>query len=324
MDGGQSNESKVAESHDTQMAGSTKGKNPMSVLSASLVILLLGIIIVSLVLPVSAGWKVCAQQLSSSGVVASVCRPYQITDIPVICVIALLIIIGWRFVSQVGIPGVVTLTRRVSAAEDKANAQGARQAVHDEQLKLVELKLQQYVSNQATATGGSATSNNNMIINVNLAGTVAKINSKESEFPAIDQVGGAPIVGADQIEDFTFHKLLVSPIVLTQSKEPAPLVQSLAEKWKKFSDDIGLETSRPIDLPGASAVGVNNLKLLRSGFLGLFEDEITDLKLVLTLLSNGTEIGEVNLENAVTAVDKLDEIWLHGLTVQSGRTHHKG
>jgi hypothetical protein len=278
--------------------------------------LLLAIILASLVMPRAEGWKVCAQQLSTAGVAVNVCRPYQLTDVPVLCIIAILIIVGWTFVSQIGIPGFVTLTRRVSQTEEKVQSQGSLQALHEQRLNAMQLQMTM-ASAQATATGGNANANNSIV--VNLGNTRANIDLKSEQFPPPDVVAPAEVSSLDYIRNLKWGgKSDEHTFALTTASEEAPLITKFKSEYDSLAAQLGLGGVTPVESSKASrGIAPEEVETLRTSFLEIFNDEIKDLELAETAASSGKLVSEIQLTNAIESVNKLKEIWERGLRIRS-------
>jgi hypothetical protein len=145
---------------------------------------------------VSRGWTMCEDKLATTGTnaVVRVCRPLAITDPPVAGALLLVVLLLLPDLAEVGIPGFLTLKRRVEQQEEKVDQQAIK--VEEQEAKIANLitqlaqsAVQQQAVSQTSAAQGNA-------VNVNLYDFQAAIKAVE---PPSDQdlASTKPLFAAD-------------------------------------------------------------------------------------------------------------------------------
>jgi hypothetical protein len=288
-----------------------------------LVTLLLVVIGISLALPPLEHWQDCSQHLTSMGKIASLCRPYEITDIPALCVVGLLLILGWRFVSQVGLPGGFTLTRRVKATEALVKTQSERQQLHEEQLNDLRLQINSTAMSQAIAT-----------VNVNMVDTQKNLRElafKEAEFlpdeANLEAAGVAPETAADTaagmhtldrdflaigeppLRVFTEHarKLDSEDHSVQSIDNRISLYSTLVDQWATLTDELQIQTSPPI--PPTKSMPPEVFIELRTQFLSLFREELDGTSLIRNRVAHGEYVPDDQISDSIQATKKLRTLW---------------
>lgn len=88
---------------------------------------------------VSRGWTMCEDKLATTGTnaVVRVCRPLAVTDPPVAGALLLVVLLLLPDLAEVGIPGFLTLKRRVEQQEEKVEQQTIK--VEEQEAKIATL-----------------------------------------------------------------------------------------------------------------------------------------------------------------------------------------
>jgi hypothetical protein len=113
------------------------------------------------------GWTVCEEKLATIGnqAVVKVCRPPTLTDLPVVGGLLLMLLLLFPDLAEIGIPGFVSLKRRVEE--------------HDAQLAGLQLRVDQAVEQRQTTVQEASSLANALNVNlIDYTGAVQQFRSK--------------------------------------------------------------------------------------------------------------------------------------------------
>lgn len=110
------------------------------------------------------GWfQICSDSLAADGTVVPLCRPPVATDLAVLVGLTVLLALVWDQLSEMGIPGLFTLKRRIDQAEsmirithEETEKQARKQEQLETQMALTVMRFEQSLLSTATASSNAS------------------------------------------------------------------------------------------------------------------------------------------------------------------------
>ncbi|MFL5914898.1 MAG: hypothetical protein ACJ752_04580 [Gaiellaceae bacterium] len=286
----------------------------------------LGLIVVAAVLVTSGRWNVCRTELPSGpGPPTTVCNPPAATDLGPLLIAAIALMLLWQDIAEIGLPGGISVKRRLEQQEKKADQQEIRQGQLEERLSQVQQQIQQQT---ATAVAAPVTS---VAVVVQSDRVLASTEQKEQTFlesqaaaavappeaPPVKQGAGrdgadrqpdAPAVGTGAGELAIGGPLDAAvlsrsePLLLAPAQpdpERASAEVELLRLWARLESLIQqVDSGATVTLPAAE--GESLVRWRR-----VFAPELAYVKSVRNSVAHGIAVSETDIENTLEVARRL-------------------
>jgi hypothetical protein len=239
---------------------------------------LAGLLVLMVLVSALAGWfLVYEPHVLAGGKVIYVDRPMEITDVRVLFALVLALLLLWPDLSEIGVPGLLSIKRRLVAAESKAD--------------LLEIQLETL---NATASASASTTTNVLFVGPE------ELQQLVADLPAKAEALAEPARAVGSAH----------PPVVQVDEEAASLASQLLALWERLDDQILITQGRAATLLRAMP---DEFKTKRQRFLALFNDEISTVRAARNNIAHARQLSGTELRSMLDIASQLLSIWKRSL-----------
>lgn len=282
---------------DKREPGENARKKPIEHWRLAAVAMLLGFALIGALF----GWfEVCSDSLNDEGDVVRLCRPPMATDFAVLVGMTILLALIWDQLSEMGIPGLFTLKRRLDQAEGmihlnraETERQGHRQEQLETQLALSVTRLEQSLATVTSASSHASIGDTYYVLSERgLSELAEKLPGKTSTA----RTGRTTTP-------------LQEPVNTDPSR--ALLVSRLLAAWEELQGEL---EPPPVesDKPAMTVAEYNEASARNSRFRTLFREEINAVRAARNTVAHARPISDAALEEALGIATELLRILRSG------------